>query len=58
MYWYPIYAFIRRKGNNADRACDLTQDFFTHLFEKEVLATVDRSKGVSAHSCEQPAVTS
>ena len=31
-YWYPLYAFIRRKGNDPDRACDLTQDFFARLF--------------------------
>ena len=28
-YWHPVYAFIRRKGNDPDRAADLTQGFFT-----------------------------
>ena len=44
-YWYPIYAFIRRKGNDPDRALDLTQDFFLHLFEKGVLASARAGKG-------------
>jgi RNA polymerase sigma-70 factor (ECF subfamily) len=44
-YWYPLYAFIRRKGNDADRACDLTQDFFARLFEKDMLAAADHRRG-------------
>ncbi len=45
-YWYPIYAFIRRKGNDPDRARDLTQEFFARLLEKkEMLASVDQGKG-------------
>jgi RNA polymerase sigma-70 factor (ECF subfamily) len=44
-YWYPIYAFIRRKGNDPDRARDLTQDFFIHLLEKGVLASAREGKG-------------
>src|SRR5438132_14108018 len=27
-YWYPLYAFVRRKGADADAASDTTQDFF------------------------------
>ena len=45
IYWYPLYAFIRRKGNDPDRALDLTQDFFARLLEKEILTAVDRCKG-------------
>jgi RNA polymerase sigma-70 factor (ECF subfamily) len=44
-YWYPIYAFIRRKGNGPDRALDLTQDFFVHLLDKDVLASAREGKG-------------
>jgi len=44
-YWYPIYAFIRRRGSDHHGAEDLTQAFFTHLFEKETLKKVDRQKG-------------
>jgi RNA polymerase sigma-70 factor (ECF subfamily) len=45
VYWYPLYAFIRRKGNPPDRALDLTQDFFARLLEKDLLTAVDRRKG-------------
>ena len=44
-YWYPIYAFVRRKGNDPDHALDLTQSFFARLLEKDVLATVEQGKG-------------
>jgi hypothetical protein len=30
-YWYPVYVFIRRKGNGHDDALDLTQGFFARL---------------------------
>jgi RNA polymerase sigma-70 factor (ECF subfamily) len=45
VYWYPLYAFIRHKGNPPDRALDLTQDFFARLLEKDLLRTIDRRKG-------------
>ncbi len=45
VYWYPLYAFIRRKGNAPDRALDLTQDFFARLLEKHVLTSVEERKG-------------
>jgi RNA polymerase sigma-70 factor (ECF subfamily) len=44
-YWYPVFAFIRRKGINPDQARDRTQDFFTALLEKNYLADIDSSKG-------------
>jgi RNA polymerase sigma-70 factor (ECF subfamily) len=44
-YWYPVYAFVRRQGNDADAALDLTQGFFARLLEKRDLAGVDRAKG-------------
>jgi DNA-directed RNA polymerase specialized sigma24 family protein len=45
LYWYPLYAFIRSKGNDPDRSLDLTQSFFARLLEKGVIARADRSKG-------------
>lgn len=41
-YWYPIYAFIRKRGQEAEAAADLTQEFFAQLLEKNWLAAVDR----------------
>jgi DNA-directed RNA polymerase specialized sigma24 family protein len=44
-YWYPIYAFIRRKGHDPDEALDLTQDYFKRLLETGVLASADHRQG-------------
>ena len=44
-YWYPLYAFIRRRGHDPEAAQDLTQEFFARLLEADFLAGVDRSKG-------------
>ncbi|HYS52331.1 MAG TPA: sigma-70 family RNA polymerase sigma factor [Thermoanaerobaculia bacterium] len=45
MYWFPVYAFIRRQGHDATEAEDLTQAFYAKLIEKAYLAQVDRSRG-------------
>src|SRR6516164_11696364 len=44
-YWYPLYAFIRRKGHGADEALDLVQGFLARLLERGDLASVHPSKG-------------
>ncbi len=44
-YWYPLYAFIRRKGYDAETAQDLVQGFFTRLLEKGDLGAVTPQKG-------------
>ena len=44
-YWYPLYAYVRRKGNDSEAARDLTQEFFAQLLAKRLLAGVDRNKG-------------
>jgi RNA polymerase sigma-70 factor (ECF subfamily) len=44
-YWYPLYAFIRRKGHGPDDAQDLAQDFFATLLVNNTLAAADRDKG-------------
>ena len=44
-YWYPLYAFVRRRGHGPQDAQDLTQDFFADLIERESLQSVDRGKG-------------
>lgn len=44
-YWSPLYAYIRRRGIQADEAQDLTQEFFTRMLEKHSLEHVAREKG-------------
>ncbi len=44
-YWYPVYAYVRRKGRSPHDAQDLTQEFFARLLTGNVLATVERRKG-------------
>jgi DNA-directed RNA polymerase specialized sigma24 family protein len=44
-YWFPVYAYIRRKGADPDRAADLTQDYFARLIEKGTLTHADPAKG-------------
>lgn len=45
IYWYPLYAFARRRGCSPEDAEDLSQGFFGHLIEKESLKTVGPEKG-------------
>jgi RNA polymerase sigma-70 factor (ECF subfamily) len=44
-YWPPIYAFIRRNGNDRDHAEDLTQAFIVTMLEKNYLAQANRDRG-------------
>ena len=45
IYWYPLYAYVRRRGHAAEEAQDLTQGFFLHLLEHKMLARADPLKG-------------
>ena len=44
-YWYPLYAYIRRRGYPADQAQDLTQEFFIRVLEGRYLDRADPEKG-------------
>ena len=44
-YWYPLYAFVRRRGHGIDEAQDLTQEFFARLLAGNYLAQADPSRG-------------
>lgn len=44
-YWYPLYAYIRRKGVSAADAQDFTQEFFCQVIGKNSLESVDRNRG-------------
>ena len=45
IYWYPLYAFARRRGHSPHDSQDLTQGFFLHLLEHRALSAVNRLKG-------------
>jgi RNA polymerase sigma factor (sigma-70 family) len=44
-YWYPLYAYVRRKGYQAEDAQDLTQEFFARLLAGNPLSGLDQQKG-------------
>jgi RNA polymerase sigma-70 factor (ECF subfamily) len=44
-YWYPLYAFVRRKGADPHDAQDLTQEFFAWLLARRNLRAADRQRG-------------
>lgn len=45
VYWYPLYAYIRRRGYTPEDAQDLTQGFFAQLLRKNYPARGDPAKG-------------
>lgn len=45
IYWYPIYAYIRRSGRLPEDAEDLTQAYFASLLDRDYLAQASREKG-------------
>jgi RNA polymerase sigma-70 factor (ECF subfamily) len=45
VYWYPLYAYVRRQGFDVPTAQDLTQEFFAKLIEKNYLGLADRQRG-------------
>lgn len=44
-YWYPLYAYLRRRGHPAHEAQDLTQEFFMRVLEGHYLNRADPGKG-------------
>jgi len=44
-YWYPLYAYVRRQGLDAESARDLTQSFFVSLLEPNSLERIDPGLG-------------
>ena len=45
VYWYPLYAFIRRQGSSPHEAEDLTQEFFHSFLERNSVASVRPAAG-------------
>ncbi|MCE9635654.1 MAG: sigma-70 family RNA polymerase sigma factor [Planctomycetes bacterium] len=44
-YWYPLYAYARRRGANRESAEDLVQGFFAMLLERGSVAAADPQRG-------------
>jgi RNA polymerase sigma-70 factor (ECF subfamily) len=44
-YWYPLYAYARRRGESREDAMDLIQGFFASLLEQASLDSVTPEKG-------------
>ena len=44
-YWYPLYAYVRRRGHGAEDAEDAVQGFFLRLLERDYFAAAARERG-------------
>lgn len=44
-YWFPLYAYVRRRGYGPHDAEDLTQGFFARILKLNSLAKIDRERG-------------
>jgi RNA polymerase sigma-70 factor (ECF subfamily) len=44
-YWYPLYAFVRRRGLDPEEASDVIQGFFTDVLDRGALTGVDPDRG-------------
>jgi len=44
-YWFPLYAYVRRRGYSKEDAEDLTQAFFARLLQKNSLEGLSQERG-------------
>jgi RNA polymerase sigma factor (sigma-70 family) len=44
-YWYPLYAYVRRRRYSPEDAQDLTQEFFHQVLARNWLPQADRQRG-------------
>ncbi|MCI0626377.1 MAG: sigma-70 family RNA polymerase sigma factor [Acidobacteria bacterium] len=45
IYWYPLYAYVRRRGSKPEDAEDLIQGFFARVLEHRYFALADPDRG-------------
>lgn len=45
VYWYPLYAYLRRRGYQPADAEDLVQGFIAHLLDHQFFEVADPAKG-------------
>ncbi len=45
VYWYPLYAYVRRRISDVNEAQDLTQAFFAELLEKNYVGSATPQRG-------------
>jgi RNA polymerase sigma-70 factor (ECF subfamily) len=45
LYWYPLYAYARRRLPRPQDAQDMTQEFLARLLDKEYLRQANRQRG-------------
>ncbi len=44
-YWFPLYAYLRRRGADAEEAADLVQGMLARILERRDLAGLDPGRG-------------
>lgn len=44
-YWFPLYAYVRRRGHTKEDAEDLIQEFFARFLARNYLANVSSERG-------------
>jgi len=44
-YWFPLYAYVRRRGHSKEDAEDLTQEFFARFLGKNYLEGLSAERG-------------
>jgi RNA polymerase sigma factor (sigma-70 family) len=44
-YWYPLYAYVRRRGYSVEDAQDLTQEFFARFLAGDSMSRADQRRG-------------
>jgi RNA polymerase sigma-70 factor (ECF subfamily) len=45
LYWYPLYCYVRRRGQSPEDAKDLTQEFFARWLAGRWIERADQAKG-------------